>query len=163
MRAAALLLACAACTTAPRTTPGPAAATDPAASSPANTAAAPPAASPPTAAADASASANAADVLDCVLAARAVQQYVHPELPERVPVRVHLPADVTLARVPEAFGAPIEVVTPDRALLQVHALRLDGGHAEVVLGIAAEGVAGEVACDRDGASWAATRVALREH
>ncbi len=158
MRVVALFLACAACTTAPRSTPSTGSADPsptPSVATPATDLAVAPTA-------DASPSASAADVLDCVLASRAVQQYVHPELPERVPVRVHLPTGVTLARVPEAFGAPIELVEPERALLQVHALRLDGGHAEVVLGIAAEGVAGEIACERDGAAWAATSVALRE-
>jgi hypothetical protein len=76
-------------------------------------------------------------------------------------VRVRLPAAVTLASMPQASGASIELVASD-ALLEVVSLRLDGDAATMQLQIPVEGVFGEVACTRVSDAWRPTNVALAE-
>jgi hypothetical protein len=118
-----------------------------------------PASAPPVA--DASPAATASAALQCALDAPALAQYLHPEVPGRVPVRVRLPAAVTLASMPQASGASIEVVATD-ALLEVVSLRIDGDAATMRLQIPAEGVFGEVGCTRVNDLWRPTNVALAE-
>jgi hypothetical protein len=110
---------------------------------------------------DASPAATASAALQCALDAPGLAQYLHPEVPGRVPVRVRLPAGVTLAAMPQASGASIEVVARD-ALLEVVSLRLEGETVTMQLQIPAEGVVGEVACTRVSGTWRQANVALAE-
>lgn len=123
-----------------------------------------PSPSPTSPVADASVESSVSGVLACLFAERQVAQYVHPEVAGRVPVHVHLPDGVRMARPPEAFGSPIVVTDREQALVDVTALRLDGARAVIGFTIETEGVFGELTCARAAQTevWQSDQVAVAE-
>lgn len=103
--------------------------------------------------ADASIEALNADAITCVLADRRVAQYLHAEIPDRVPVKLHLASTITIAKTPEAAGAPVVVTDASAALVDVQRIDRAGTSATVTFEIPGEGVFGEVECHRDGEAW----------
>ncbi|HWB78599.1 MAG TPA: hypothetical protein VG755_26725 [Nannocystaceae bacterium] len=121
------------------------------------------AASDSTAVSDASIEAMNADAITCVLADRRVAQYLHAELPGRVPVKLHLASTIAVAKTPEAAGAPVELVDASAALVDVQSIARAGTSATVELTILREGVRAKVECHRDGEAWTVGKAEVAEH
>lgn len=104
-----------------------------------------------------------ADAITCVLADRRVAQYLHAELPGRVPVKLHLPSTIAVAKTPQAAGAPVDLVDASAALVDVQSIARDGTSATVTFTILREGVHAEVECHRDGETWKVGKADVAEH
>jgi hypothetical protein len=112
---------------------------------------------------DASVEAMNADAITCVLADRRVAQYLHAELPHRVPVKLHLASTIAVAKTPEAAGEPVDLVDASAALVDVQRIDRSGTSATVIFTILREGVHAEVECHRDGEAWKVGKADVAEH
>lgn len=98
-----------------------------------------------------------------VLEHKDVAMYLHPELPERVPVRVALNEAYAASKLELAlYGEPVRLAhASDRAAVQL-TVRATDQTAKVTVAYAPEGIHGTIRFAREGTAWRVTEATIYE-
>ncbi len=106
-------------------------------------------------------------VLQAVLDAPDLQQYLHPEIPTRVPVVIV--KNEVVADTPNLQAVEVPVVFKPRAglsesdaALEITRLEIAGDRATVELAYPIEGLVGTATLHRDGSGWVIDKLQLAE-
>lgn len=98
-----------------------------------------------------------------------VQGYLHPEVPERIPVLIGIDEPALEAGSIHVFGKPADIETTanakasGRAFVEISKLRIRGTKATVEFSLEAEGVTGRGTFSFRDPDWTTNSVDLAEH
>ena len=102
-------------------------------------------------------------IVGAVLARKEVAMFLHPEVPERLPVKVAIappysgiPVDLVL------YGKPVRIVSDSADAVSLQILS-SGDSATVNVSYRREGMAGTVKLERTQARWKAVEARIYEH
>jgi hypothetical protein len=103
-------------------------------------------------------------VVEAALAHPSVTNYLHPEVPGRLPITVAFRSPGGISSLDAAlFGRPVRVVSTSQDIPAVIlGVSIEGDQATVALDYPPEGLVGEIVLHRNGTTWVVSSSQLRE-